>query len=278
MHDILEKLGDKQRRGSKPRCHWLTHGDKAVVAERLTKLLAPWGKVTSKNKWLPDGFENTTEAELIHPRGWVPENIPPQLKEWWLFIDTGNSRTPNFDIAGTCDVVIDSDLREGLFLIEAKAHSSEITNEEKGKSLNPRSSENSFCNHIHIGRVLADASAHLQKITRLPWALSRDSHYQMSNRFAWAWKLTDLGIPVILVYLGFLNAKEMDDQGELFTSAKDWEDAVKTHSQNLVPAEAWEQPLGKPDVPLIPLIRSMEIPFDQALPEDSGEHLRVFRS
>ena len=28
----------------------------------------------------------------------------------------------------------------------------------------------------------------------------------MSNRFAWAWKLADLGVPVVLVYLGFFRA------------------------------------------------------------------------
>lgn len=37
----------------------------------------------------------------------------------------------------------------------------------------------------------------------------------MSNRFAWAWKLATMEVPVVLVYLGFLNATEMGDQGSL---------------------------------------------------------------
>jgi hypothetical protein len=49
----------------------------------------------------------------------------------------------------------------------------------------------------------------MTKQTGLTWALSRDWCYQMSIRFAWAWKLAGLGKPVILIYLGFLAYDEM---------------------------------------------------------------------
>ena len=55
----------------------------------------------------------------------------------------------------------------------------------------------------------------------------------MSNRFAWAWKLTDLGIPIVLVYLGFLGATEMKDNGQPLADAGAWESIVKRHSQVL---------------------------------------------
>jgi len=277
MNKKLDLLKENQRRGSKPRCHWLTEGEDEVVAERLSTLLAPWGKVSAGDRWLPMGFKDIREAELPKAELMLIKENRIKLKKWWLASDTGNSRTPNFDIAGTCHVSTTSGFQRGLFLVEAKAHAAELANEEIGKKLDPDSSENSSLNHHQIGQAIDEASENLHEMTQLPWALSRDSHYQMSNRFAWAWKLTDLGVPVILVYLGFLNAKEMDDQGELYSSAKDWEDAVKTHSQNLVPVEAWEKPLGKPDVPLIPLIRSMEIQSNKPIPGDSTEHLRVFR-
>jgi hypothetical protein len=77
----------------------------------------------------------------------------------------------------------------------------------------------------------------LAQETGLTWALSRDWNYQMSNRFAWAWKLADLGIPVILVHLGFLNAHEMNDKGRPFADHEDWTRAVMRHSQALFPAE-----------------------------------------
>src|SRR5207248_2297096 len=48
-----------------------------------------------------------------------------------------------------------------------------------------------------IGACLDEASIALASETGRPWALSRDHHYQMSNRFAWAWKLTELAVPVV---------------------------------------------------------------------------------
>ena len=56
MSDLLTKLGDKQRKGSKPRCHWLTHGDSQRVAARLTELIKPWGRVGADDRWMPEGF------------------------------------------------------------------------------------------------------------------------------------------------------------------------------------------------------------------------------
>jgi hypothetical protein len=41
------------------------------------------------------------------------------------------------------------------------------------------------------------------------FALSANSHYQLSNRFAFAWKVAKMGTPVVLLYLGFLDAQEM---------------------------------------------------------------------
>jgi hypothetical protein len=55
-----------------------------------------------------------------------------------------------------------------------------------------------------IHSTIQEAGLALSEQTGLTWALSRDWCYQMSNRFAWAWKLVELGKPVILIYLGFL--------------------------------------------------------------------------
>ena len=56
----------------------------------------------------------------------------------------------------------------------------------------------------------------------------------MANRFAWSWKLTELGYPVILVYLGFLRAEEMQKGGEQepFDNHAHWECLVKAHTSN----------------------------------------------
>ena len=69
-------------------------------------------------------------------------------------------------------------------------------------------------NHIQVGAAIALANEGLAKDTELNWSLSRDLCYQMSNRFAQAWKLTSLGKPVILIYLGFIGCEEMRDRSK----------------------------------------------------------------
>ncbi len=56
MDSLLKKLGPKQRKGSKPRCHWLTHGARGQVACRLNALAEPWGSVSTADRWMPEGF------------------------------------------------------------------------------------------------------------------------------------------------------------------------------------------------------------------------------
>ena len=103
------------------------------------------------------------------------------------------------DIASACEI----EGKSGLLLVEAKAHENELS--YSGKS-SPGVSVNSQGNHQQIGQAIAEANAGLELAAGNPWGISRDSHYQLSNRFAWAWKLASLGVPVVLVYLGFLNA------------------------------------------------------------------------
>jgi hypothetical protein len=87
----------------------------------------------------------------------------------------------------------------------------------------------------------------------------------MSNRFAWAWKLTELGLPVVLIYLGFLNANEMADQGKSIVDQEDWERLVKSHSEKLIASEVWGQQWTCNGYPFIPLIRSVEWPLAPSL-------------
>ena len=64
MTNLLDQLGTREKKGSKPRCHWLTHGSSAQVAQRLTELIKPWGAVSATDNWMPEGFKNTEEAQL----------------------------------------------------------------------------------------------------------------------------------------------------------------------------------------------------------------------
>ena len=179
------------------------------------------------------------------------------------FRTSNNTRTPNWDVASTCTI----EGKAGIVLIEAKAHDQELIKEETGrKNMKAPVSGSARRNLLRIDWAIRDASAALAENTGLSWALSRDWNYQMSNRFAWAWKLTDLGIPVVLVYLGFLGASEMRDQGNPIADPADWETVVKHHSQALFPAEVWGRRWTCGGHPFIALIRSIDVPLNEVAP------------
>ena len=210
----LQKLDPKAQKGSKPRCHWLTHGTCEQVAMRLTELIEPYGKVSANDHWMPEGFCDTQEAQLDKACKLLPKQEErDKLSNWWLAVP-GNANTPNWDIASTCTV----DGNKGLLLVEAKAHAQELNKEVKGKDLSVPATRDSKRNHMRIGAAIQDANSALNKGTRLQWRLSRDHCYQMSNRFAWSYKLAELGYPVILVYLGFLSTR----QWEWILSGSNW--------------------------------------------------------
>lgn len=257
MNQLLDKLKLRDRRGSKPRCHYLTHGSADQISRRLTALIAPFGSVSTGDRWMPLGFECIEEAELDKAPELLDPRIGKNLRAWWLQRDSPNLRTPNFDIASTCSI----DNKPGLVLIEAKAHDTELIGESAGKRSRAGASRDSMANHERIGSAINSASENLREATALPWNLSRDSHYQMANRFAWAWKLTQVGFPVVLVYLGFLGAQEMSDRGKPFANASDWEQLVKAHSAPLFPPSVWNRRLTCNGQALIPLIRSLEQPL-----------------
>lgn len=260
MNDLLMKLkSPKDRSGSKPRCHWLTHGTRERVANRLTGLVKPWGTVLARDRWMPDGFCRIEEAQLHTVPELLSQEDCDKLRDWWLEVPRG-ANTPNWDIASTCTV----NGVKGIHLVEAKAHNEELNKERVGKSLSPNSSDNSKRNHERIGQAIDRANNGLAEQTGHRWALARDHHYQMSNRFAWAWKLTELGYPVILVYLGFLRAEEMQKgrKQHPLNSHAEWDDIVRSHSQPLVPGEVWNQQWSVNGQPFVPRIYSLEMAYD----------------
>lgn len=259
-------LKRNQQSGSKPRCHLLTDGTKEQVAKRLTELISPWGIVTASDSWMPEGFAHPAEAQLHLASSIIADKgFRNRLSDWWLAIPgNGRTTTPNWDIASTCSI----NEKPGILLIEAKSHDAELRNEERGKSLkgedNKGVSIDSQRNHVRIGACIQDASLALAAETKLPWALSRDWNYQMANRFAWAWKVAEIGVPVILVYLGFTECEEMrkGKTGQRpFASADDWQQMVEDHSRTLFPREVWNKQWTVSGQSFIPLIRSSNQPL-----------------
>ena len=144
-----------------------------------------------------------------------------------------------------------------MLLLQTKAHAKELT--DRGKPT--PSTENGLKNHEWTGVAIEQARMNLETVTGETWGLSRDSHYQLSNRFAWSWKLVRLGVPVVLVYLGFLNAEDMASPRFLFRSDNDWVRRLQDHSRGVVDITCWGRRLELNGTPFIPLIRTMEVQF-----------------
>ncbi|MHB1328182.1 MAG: hypothetical protein ACYC2K_08275 [Gemmatimonadales bacterium] len=255
MIRLFVELSNRAQRGSKPRCHLLTHGAPEIIASRLTSLVAPFATVSPTDHWMPCGFADKCEAELDKAHRLLDGPCRTALASWWLPPTRRGATTPNWDIASTCTI----DGRQGLLLIEAKAHDKELTKEASGRHLPENASDERRESHPTIGAAIQSAREGLIEATGLTgWGISRDDHYQISNRFAWGWKLAELGVPVVLVYLGFLDAAEMADRGMPLANAKTWSDLVLHHSKSIVPSQAWEHRLLVNGTPLVPLIRSTE--------------------
>ena len=232
--------------GSKLRCLLLTSLPRKTIAATLQRLVAPLAEVNpDRHHWLPGGLRDPEEAKL----GECPHFLTPELREeltlWWL-VNRNGANTPNWDILSTCTI----EGREGLLLIEAKAHDKEVRREGKSRG--------NAENDRQIGAAIAESNAELLKLSS-GWAIHRDSHYQLSNRFAWAWKVASLGVPVILVYLGFLNADEMSHRGKPFTSNKQWRDLILDHGAGVIPESAWGTRLKTAKAPMWALLRSMDL-------------------
>lgn len=239
----LSILPERERRGSRARCILLTEGPREMVAEQLTKIVEPYAIVRPTNIWMPNGFASPGEAKLGETQGFLSAEQREAVTSWWLARRAG-ANTPNWDIAATAAI----NGSPGLVLVEAKAHSDEIKIDGKGLA-------GQRDNHARIEQAIKEAARKLNTITA-GWNLSADVRYQLANRFAWTWKIASLGIPVILVYLGFLRADEMSDQGAPFADATAWETMMQSHCRGLVPAAAWNKPLSIHGIPMRALIRS----------------------
>lgn len=245
----------KKTRGSFIKCKELADLPREQTARKFQELAEPSGVIVNSitDKWMPCSEEHLEEAKLDDIALFFKSEMPEMqdtLTKWWLSVPK-NANTPNWDITSTCTMK----KKKGLILIEAKAHSNELDDSGKQKP----SSENGYKNHKHIEIVINQANLSLNRVFPGKWNLSIKSHYQISNRFAWAWKLASLGIPAVLIYLGFLNVTEMKDRGDVFINRNDWERHVKKHASCIIPENIWGKELSVNGIPLWFLIRSIDL-------------------
>lgn len=231
---LVRAIERESERGS--RKHLLDWVESPRFPLRMNRMLEPTGaRVTDSDVWQPTGWGHPDEAKLHQ---WGSEVLPDtvdwdRLLSWWLKHSSG-ANVPNWDWASTCEV----DGQRGLVLVEAKAHASELKDDGKGPP-DPES-RGSRENHEQIGRAIAEARMALER--EIPEiGISRDRSYQLSNRIAHAWWLANHGIPVVLVYLGFLQADDVSDLGETFDGDDEWRRVVIEHAAGVLPANSFER-------------------------------------
>jgi hypothetical protein len=232
---------EREFKGSRFRCLLVTHGPNPEVVAFLNSLVHPFAKVDEDPKFMPVGFSKSEEARLGETPGFLTDEHRHVVTDWWLAVPE-KANTPNWDLVCTCTV----EGRRGLVIVEAKAHAGEL---KPNDCCGARDEDN----RQRIKDAVGDASKALGE----GWRLSVDSHYQLSNRFAWAWKVASLGVPVVLVYLGFLNANEM---GQPFASHEGWERCLLAYADGTVPRSVWNSSqIQVNGIPVIPLIRSADV-------------------
>ena len=152
-----------------------------------------------------------------------------RVRGWWLPTQPGrkDAKGATWDLLSTCRV----NGQNGLLLVEAKAHESELS--LAGKRLKLVASEQSKLNHAHIEGALREANRGLRALLGNDVNLSIDSHYQLANRLAWTWKLADCGVPVVLLYLGFTGDTYFNDH---FTNGDHWQQAMRAYMGGVVPS------------------------------------------
>lgn len=151
------------------------------------------------------------------------------LKDWWLppQADGRTRKGATWDLLSTCTI----QGKKGLLLVEAKAHVDEL--DDSGKPLSRTASVQSKINHEHIRKNLREVSDRLNESADGVFALSIDRHYQLANRIAWAWKLGDCGIPVVLLYVGFLGDNYF--RSDYLKDADHWQRAMGAYLKDVAP-------------------------------------------
>jgi len=215
----------REFKGSRFRCLLSTHRSRQLVADFLTSLSDGDALVTEEDNWAPSGFLEPTEVRLGETPGFLDENQRATVTKWWL-ANSGRANTPNWDLVSTAHV----GGQPGLLLVEAKAHESEFADDRCGAK-DPE-------NLQRIQTAIAEANNAWDRLVP-GFALSAEHHYQLSNRFAFAWKLAEMKIPIVLVYLGFLNADEMHGT-RILTCHDAWKTRVVTGAGDTVPAAVWD--------------------------------------
>lgn len=240
-------MSQHNKGSSKLLLDWTNQPKDKFVAALNNLMQMPDVKIGPEDWWCPDHDQHPKECQTGElPQGVLTESIQKKVHLWWL--PQGQERnTPNWDFISSATIAEKS----GLVIMEAKSHRHEF--DTGAKRLNKGASIQSQQNHRHIQQAIAQANNDLQ--SRYPAIhITIDRHYQLANRIAYVWKFATLGIPVVLIFLGFIKDTEMDGY---FQDKSDWTACMNNYIDGVFPSELLEKDIKCPPSFFRLLIRSL---------------------
>jgi hypothetical protein len=147
-----------------------------------------------------------------------------RLDDWWV----GEQYTgPTWDLLAECTITGEP----GFLLVEAKAHESEL--QSSGKLQSEAASAQSNENHGRMTESLARTEMWFRAKVGTDSNISAASHYQLANRLSAAEALASCGVPVILMYLGFVGDTYF--KSDYFRDDAHWQEAMRGYTAGVVP-------------------------------------------
>lgn len=222
--------GPKRDRGS--RRHVLDLLELGEFGARMTRVLAgttvrlPESPCPQPSDRGCKGGWTEYDAETYLSRRPVPGWAGSLPSCWWV---NGRGTRPTWDLL--CHVLVSD--RPGLLLVEAKAHEGEL--DWAGKRLSPTAKVASKDNHARIAGCIKESATALNRLFDGVFDLNVGSHYQLANRVAYAWKLADLGLSVVLLYLGFTGDTYFDS--DYIRDDAHWQRVVGGYMQGVLPQQ-----------------------------------------
>ena len=220
--------GPSRDRGSRKHVlDWLERGDFHRLARGLFEgtnvRLADTPHQQPRDRASAEGYRELDLETYLrrHPIEFDAGTFP---QDWWV---DGRGTRPTWDLL--CHVLVSE--KPGVLLVEAKAHESEL--DWEGKQLQSTAKLASKKNHSKIASCIEEAQAAFQNRFDGLFQLSIDSHYQLANRLAYAWKLADLGVPTVLLYLGFNGDKYFTH--DYIRDDRHWQRVMGGYIQGVVP-------------------------------------------